>query len=316
KDAADWKLLGAHPGAAAQPTATGKALVTLCPWQHRLYVGYGDYQENSGPIDVTAWDPARGAFTRLHTSDTEAIYNYRPIGSSLYALATDRRANADYAIGEPWRDEMPVTSAHTYDIATLGGNDLWLVGAAEGGNYLATAWRSDDGGAHWRIAHQPGWNGRYYFAAVYHDKLYLESWAEEPLGPSEVFDGTSWTRGPELLPEGGHGVRPVVFHDRLVYATKQTFASPYPTLAATPNKLLGFDGEVAAPIFDRELLDFFADEAQLLALDTDGVIWRTTDLAHWTRVVAASELHPRSLAVLDGVLYVGTSDAKLYSLVR
>ncbi len=308
------KLLGVHSQATAQPTATGKALVTLCPWQGKLYIGYGDYQHNTGPIDVTAWDPARGTFTRVHTSDTEAIYSYRAVGSSLYAPATDRRANADYAVGEPWRDEKPVGSAHAYDIATLDGTDLWLVGAAEGGDYLATAWRSTDGGAHWSVAHQPGWNGRYYFAAVYHEKLYLESWAERPIGPSEVFDGTSWQPGPELLPEGGHGTRPIVVHDRLVYATKQTFDSPYPGLAATPNKLIGFDGVVAAAIFDREVLDFFGDDHQLLALDTGGVVWRTTDLARWTRLVDASAIHPRSLAALDGTLYIGTVDAALYSL--
>jgi len=311
-----WKLLGAHAQAAAQPTATGRALVTLCPWRGKLYVGYGDYQRNTGPIDVTAWDPARGSFTHVHTSDTEAIYNYRAIGSSLYAPATDRRAGADYAVGEPWRDVQPVTSAHAYDMATLDGSDLWLVGSAEGDDYLATAWRSSDGGAHWAVAHQPGWNGRYYFAAVYHHQLYIESWSQEPIGPSEVFDGTSWHAGPELLPEGGHGARPVVFRDRLVYTSKQTFETEHRVLAATPNKLIGFDGTAAAVVFDHELLDFFADEQQVLVLDTDGFVWRTTDLAHWTRMVAAGDLHPRSLAVLDGVLYVGTSDAKLYSLVR
>ena len=69
------------------------------------------HQANTGPIDVTAWDPARGGFARMHTSDTEAIYSYRAIGDALYAPATDRRDHADYAVGEPWRDENPVTVA-------------------------------------------------------------------------------------------------------------------------------------------------------------------------------------------------------------
>src|SRR5882757_8768424 len=59
-----WELLGVHAQAAAQPTKTGNALITLCPWHSRLYVGYGDYQENTGPIDVTAWDPAKHSFVR------------------------------------------------------------------------------------------------------------------------------------------------------------------------------------------------------------------------------------------------------------
>ena len=310
-----WQLVGAHAQAAAQPTVTGRALTTLCPWHGKLYVGYGDYQRNTGPIDVTAWDPARGEFTRMHTSDTEAIYNYRAIGDSLYAPATDRRDRADYAVGEPWRDENPVTVAHAYDMATFDGSDLWLVGSAEGGDYPATAWRSTDGGAHWTVAHQPPGTGRYYFAAVFRQRLYVEAWWVVPNGPSEVFDGTTWSPGPELLPTGGHGYRPVVFADRLVYASKQRFATSYRELAATPNRLLAFDGATAAVALDRELLDVFADDQQLLALDTDGTIWRTTDLARWSRLIAATGLQPRSLAVLDGIVYLGTDDSRLYRLL-
>lgn len=305
-----WQLLGSHPQASTQTTSTGRALLTLHPWRGLLYIGYGDYQQNTGPVDVTAWDPARRAFTRMHSSDTEAIYNYRALGDSLYAPATDRRERADYAVGPPWRDELPLASAHAYDMATLDGRDLWLVGSAEGPIYLATAWRSTDGGTSWKIAHQPG-GGRYYFAAIYRSRLYLERWLGQPLGPSEVFDGTSWTRGPELLPLGGHGVRPVEFADRLVYATKLTFDGSLPDVA---NRLLTFDGATVAVAFDRELLDFFAAERDLFVLDAESVVWRTRDLLRWSRVSSAAGLQPRSVALLDGHLYLGTSDSKLYRL--
>jgi hypothetical protein len=125
----------------------------------------------------------------------------------------------------------------------------------------------------------------------------------------------SWTAGPELLPAGGHGFRPVVFAGLLVYATKQTFDTPYLELNATPNKLIGFNGTAVSLVFDRELLDFFADERDLLLLDTDGVVWHTRDLVQWSRVASAADLRPRSLALLDNVLYVGTTDATLFRLV-
>ncbi|HEU4733420.1 MAG TPA: hypothetical protein VFT22_36255 [Kofleriaceae bacterium] len=309
-----WELLGVHRPAAAQPTSLGTALMTLCPWRGRLYVGYGDYQDNTGPIEILAWDPGRRGFTRVHVSDTEAIYNFRVIGNSLYAPATDRRESADYAVGEPWRDVEPVTTAHAFDMATLDGRDLWMVGSSDG-NYLPTAWRSTDGGAHWTVAHQKPDPGRYYFAAVYHGRLYVESWALSGVGPSEVFDGASWRPGPELLPVAGFGFRPIVFADRLVYSSKQTIDSPQSVLRTIPNRLLGFDGTAVSIVFEREVLDFFAEEHQLLVLDTEGVIWRTTDLASWSRLTTASTLRPRSLAVLDGTLYVGTLDSRLYRLV-
>jgi hypothetical protein len=307
-----WQLLGSHPQASMQATATGRALLTLHPWQGLLYLGYGDYQQNTGPVDVTAWAPARSAFIRMHSSDTEAIYNYRAIGGALHAPAIDRREQADYAVGPPWRDEHPIDSAHAYDMATLDGSDLWIVGSAEGATYRATAWRSTDGGASWNIAHQSG-AGRYYFAAVHRGRLYLERWLGQPLGPSEVFDGMSWTRGPELLPLGGHGVRPIPFAGRLVYATKLTFDGSLPDV---PNRLLSFDGEVASVAFEREVLDFFATERDLLVLDAEASIWHTRDLHHWSRVASAAGLHPRSLALLNGDVYVGSSDSKLYRLAR
>jgi hypothetical protein len=309
-----WELLGVHRPAAAQPTALGKPLMTLCPWRGRLYVGYGDYEDNTGPIEIMAWDPARRDFTRVHVSDTEAIYSFRVIGDSLYAPATDRRETADYAVGEPWRDDKPVTTAHAFDMATLDGSDLWLVGSSDG-NFLPTAWRSTDGGAHWAIAHQKPNMGRYYFVAAYHGQLYVESWSLGGIGPSEVFDGASWRPGPELLPGGGYGFRPVVFADRLVYSSKQNIDSPASRLRTLRNNLLGFDGMAASVVFEHEVLDFFADDRALLVLDTGGIIWRTTDLATWSRVATASELRPRSLAVLDGALYVGTLDSRLYRLV-
>jgi hypothetical protein len=289
--------------------------VALAPWRGRLYVGYGDYQANTGPIEVTAWDPAGGTFVTVHRSDTEAIYNYRAIGDALWAPATDRRDTADYAVGEPWRDELRITAAHAYDVATLDGRDRWLVGSAEGGAYPATAWRSVDGGAHWSVARQTAGTARYYFAAVYHQRLYLEPWWEVPLGPSEVFDGAAWTAGPELLPTGGYGFRPITFADRLVYAVKQTHDTPRKVISATPNRLLGFDGATASVLLDRELLDFFGDDRQVLVLDAEGAIWRTTDLAGWARLTTAAGLRARSLAVLDGVLYIGTYDSALYRLV-
>ncbi len=309
-----WELLGVHAQSAAQPTATGQALITLCPWRGRLYVGYGDYQQNTGPIDVTAWDPATRGFVRYHTSDTEAINSYRVIGDQLYAPATDRRERADYAVGEPWHDEHPVAVAHAYDMATFDGHDLWLVGSSEAG-YRPTAWRSTDGGASWTIAHELPSNGRYYFAARYHDKIYLEAWSLGPHGPSEVFDGARWTTGPELLPAGGHGFRPVDFAGRLVYATKQTFDIPHIALANTANLLIAFDGVTARVTFERPLLDFFASAEALFVLDTEGVIWRTTDLAQWSQLVDASALRPRSLALLEQALYVGSRDSRLYRLV-
>lgn len=319
-----WQPLGAHPQAATQPTEVGRTLRTLCPFRGQLYIGYGDYQENTGPIAITAWDPAHGVFATKHTSDTEAIYNLRVIGDALYAPATDRRDHADYAAGPPWRDEEPVHSAHAYDMASLTGADLWLVGSSQGRDgrpeeWRPTVWRSVERGAHWEIVHQAPDNGRYYFAATFRGALYVQAWtAGGPRDHSEIFDGATWREGPNLLPFGGTGVRPVelapALGGGLLYATRHTFHSAYPWLNKTPNQLLGFDGATVRAAFEGAILDFFADDNQVIVLDDNGDVWQTTDLARWTRITSAASLHPHSVAVLDRVVYVGADDAELYRL--
>ncbi len=49
---AEFVSLGKNPFAAAQPTPVGRYLHTLEGWRGELYMGYGDYDENTGPIEV------------------------------------------------------------------------------------------------------------------------------------------------------------------------------------------------------------------------------------------------------------------------
>jgi len=323
RPATSWQWLGVHPQAIEQPTEVGKTLRTLCPWRGQLYLGYGDYQDNTGPIAITAWDPTTRNFETKHASDTEAIYTLRAIGDALYAPATDRRAHADYAVGPPWHDVQALHTAHASDMASLGGDDLWLVGSSEGRDdhpdeWRATAWHSIDRGAHWTIGHQRPGNGRYYFAATFRGALYVQGWARQPDDHAEIFDGATWRAGPNLLPYGGNGRHPIelstALGGELLYATRETFGTAYPWLNATPNQLLAFDGARVRVAFEPPIVDFFADDREVLVLDGDGGVWQSSDLAHWTAIAGAAELHPQSLAMLDGALYIGTTDAQLYRL--
>ena len=90
---ATFQLLGTHPDAAAQGSADGKVLTTLEALNGKMYVGYGDYGANTGPINIRAWDPATESFTpsRL-TSLTESIWTYRLLNGKLYAPNNDTSA--------------------------------------------------------------------------------------------------------------------------------------------------------------------------------------------------------------------------------
>jgi hypothetical protein len=307
---ADFVSLGRHPGAQAQPTDMGRTIAALIAWEGRIYPGYGDIYANTGPIAITSYDPRTASYVPEWVSDTEAVHTYRVIGSELWAPATDPRVKADLALGKPWRDELPVHATHVYDAATLTGTDRWLVGSRD---YDAMAWRSPAPGAPWqellRIAAVDDGQrdfARFYFAGVLEGRLYVQScdYHRGRRPGSKVWDG-AWSDGPNLLPEASDlGWHPEVFAGRMVYLTTQA-------IFPGGSRLLSFDGRQVSVLSTENVWNFTVDRGRLFALGMKGVVRRTADLVSWTTVATAPE-GSRSLAVLDGFLYVGTADAALY----
>jgi hypothetical protein len=309
-----FTLVGIHPGAAAQPTETGRMLVTLVPWQGRLYAGYGDWNANTGPIAVTAWDPTGLGFRDYLVSCTEAIYTYRVLGDRLWAPAIDPAGAprcdppADFAVGEPWTDRLTLRGPlHVFDAATTG-SDVWLVGADSLG---ATAWRSVDGGAHWTVAERVPQTGvaRFYFAGMFAGKLYVEAVDSSGVRTPRVFDPVTdtWAPGPDLLQAAGEwGWHPVVFAGHMVYQT-------HPPTRDAGARLLAFDGASVTQPLSAQIYDFIASGPELFALGTDGVVWRTIDLVTW-QAIAQGPPGGRSIGAVGGRLYVGTGAAALYRL--
>lgn len=310
-DTADFSFVGVHPGAVEQPTERGRILATLAAWDGRVYAGYGDINANTGPIAVAPFDPRTGTFEQEWVSDTEAVYTYRPIGGLLYAPAIDRRADADFAVGKPWRDVRSPMTDHAYDMATLTGADLWLVGS-EGLD--AVAWRSRDGGRTWaeslrvRPFDVTGKDfSRFFFVFADRGRLYVHA-SDSHHGPkpaSKVFDGEAWSDGPNLLPLNyARGWHPVSFAGLTVYQSAQT-------VKLTESRLLSFDGEKVELPLAAPIRDFVVDRGRLFALTTRGTIERTRDLLSWSTVASAPP-GGRSIGALDGFVYIGTADSKLY----
>jgi hypothetical protein len=301
-----WTELGTHPQAAKQPTDWGKAIHTLCPWNGKLYMGYGDYDKNTGPISITSFDPATRTFSSEWTSMTESIDIFRPLGGRLYAPAIDPRGSppkaAGFAVCEPagqWRDN-PVFMEHAFDMASLTGTDLWLVGSY--GDEHSMALRSLDGGVTWQKAldlFRKGDNfSRFYYVGVLNNKLYLQSSSDTN---SMVFDGVEWTNGPPIARFAHH---PVVFAGKMVLQSKKD--------------LLAFDGEkpAASILPENPVQAFCASSRALYILSArDGGIQQTMDLSTWS-IVATAPSNACSLAVLHGRLYAGTRDSKLYEYRR
>ncbi len=301
-----WTNVGTHPHAAKQATEAGKAIRTLCAWHGKLYTGYGDYNANTGPIRITSFDPDTGAFLDEWTSQTEQISVFRPLLKRLFAPAIDPKWiypwAAGYAVCEPsgkWSDNN-VYMEHSFDMATLDGKDLWLVGSY--GDEHSVAIRSLNGGATWSKAldlFRKGDNySRFYYVGVLKGKLFLQSSSDTN---SMVFDGESWTKGPPIARVASC---PVEFAGKLVLQGEQN--------------LLVFDGvQPAAPALpDCPIAAFCVSGTSLYILCArDSAIRSTADLRSWSTITTAPK-NACSLAVLEGKLYVGARNSQLYEFSR
>lgn len=306
--------LGRNPFAAAQPTPVGRYLHTLEGWHGELYMGYGDYDENTGPIEVSAYNPRRSSFGTKLRFPTEAIELYRPIGDRLYAPAIDPRGDgpsAAVAVGEPdgrWSNNKDVWMTHAFDVATFDGADLWLVGSRD---TQAIAVRSRDGGRHWETAlaleprsHDDGDFARFHFVFVHRGRLYVQ--AQDRQGGmfprSKVFDGAIWTDGPDLRPIPNTGAKPLAFAGEIVYFGAR--------------EIMAFDGRAVRPVWtpQTQIHDLVVADGVLYALDGREVRG-TRDLARWIPV-ATAPAGSTSIGVLDGYLYAGTVESELFRYCR
>ncbi|HEY6638336.1 MAG TPA: hypothetical protein VIZ61_11695 [Solirubrobacterales bacterium] len=310
--ASRFELVGTHPQASQQPTDRGRTLNFLKHWDGAIYVGYGDYGANTGPIAITpfALSTNRFAAEPAFWTDSEELQVFRSLNGNLYAPSIDPRIADDYSETpptDPWTGFDVVESLHVYDIAVRAGAELWMVGSA-GSN--AVAWRSLDGGVTWSIAltvppRNSGDFGRFYFAGVHQNALYVQA-VDNGAGKhptSKVFDGNDWSDGPDLLPQGGYGYDTEHFDGQLLYLTRQS----------SPSSLLSFDGAEVTNT-GQIFYNYSVDGDTLYGLGENGQIRRTTDLRRWTELETAAPEAARSTVVINGVIYVGTTDSRIYRL--
>ena len=305
-DDGQFVRIGVNPYAAAQPTKYGRQLHTLEGWHGELYMGYGDWDENTGPIEVSVYQPKAGTFATKLTFATEAIQIYRAIGDRLYAPAIDpvgSGQSASVAIGQPnglWWNNNNVLITHAFDIASLDGRDLWLAGSRD---FEAIVFRSQDRGATWTTALamrsqsvEPGDFARFYFVFALRGKLYVQGddFFAGPHPRSKVFDGKAWEDGPDLSPRRGP-TRPVHYAGNIVYLGRLGLAV--------------FDGRSVRSTGLR-VIDFKSCAAALYIL-SEGAVRRSSDLSTWTTVATAPP-NTVSIGLLDDTLYAGTTQSELY----
>ncbi len=264
-----------------------------------------------------------------------------------FAVTTDGR-------GDAWADHVERPMYHTWDVGTRDGRDVWFVGTDASKvcpyDYCsdAVAYRSTDGGRTftemkrlpaaangYRLAWFPtvfGFNGKLYLQAYY--RFSVTGRPDLVRTESFVFDGRAWSQGPDLLPgrrTGASGYNPVAFAGHIIYLTQVPIARSYPkALPLWQNRIdlaaLDRHEQVNYLQIPDGVANFTVAGRYLYVLTRTGHIRRTTTLkrpwAQWTVLPvfpiqdqnAQQGCAARSIAVLAGALYAGTTQAELWRL--
>lgn len=244
-----WEALPTHPTVMSHPTAEHKKIRFLHPHNGVMLIGYGDWNENLGPVDVIGYSLTTGLPVTLHTNVmTEAWDRIRILDGHAYLPWTDPKTYAGNQGGfttdrtGAWTDVKvgPGDSMlHTFDIAKIGGK-IHVCGSRDarsiGEDYppgtigYGTVWREDAPGV-W-VESLRGVS-RDAFARFHSFKAVGDKWRiQNTAGGVETYetvDGSSWypvtdtawtstpywgansADPPAALPTGytNHGVGPV-----------------------------------------------------------------------------------------------------------
>ena len=298
-----YTQLATHPQATAQSSSFGKTLHKLEVQGDNIYAGYGDYGDNTGPIELNPFNIATKEFTgSLLQVSTEQISQIRSINDKLYAPTIDPHGcyncAAGFAVGPPWSSVANVDALHIFDVATLTNNDLWMVGSADVAGGSATLWHSTDDGANWQIAKAESGNGanRYYWVATLNNKLYVQD-GGFPGSPVRIFDGNSWTDGTtdQISPPDG---RVVVFDNHIV---------------STQDGLSAFDGNSVTKLNSYtesgDVQDMYVADGYLYVTNGTSLV-RTADLVTWQNLGSVPD-GTSSIAVVNDHVYIGDTNSSI-----
>jgi len=322
-DTASFSTVGTHPEANAQSTYAGKVITDLAVDGGKLYAAYGDYDANTGPIAIDPFDLTTETFDGSQLSmPTEQVMIFRKINGKLYAPWVDPQApwtsDVGYSSNESgtWQNYTETPAVHIFDMATLDGSDLWMVGASVEPDGVtergATAFRSTGGGAIWNIvrtdASTPNASGyeRYYWVEELNGKIYMQAGGAIPATPVRIFDGTTWSSGTTKQICTGYDP-----------GMTETIGNYIVCANGRNTELTLFDGTNITHTTSQVGVtgDFYKDGGYLYALGTGGIM-RTSNGINWT-VIASSEstgfsyAFGGSLAIYNNHIYIGSSNGHI-----
>src|SRR5688572_30789813 len=191
------QLLDRNPWAARQRTPLGRQIQSVEYVDGQVYLGFGDWFANTGPIAVSSWDIELGDWVFHFNAGTEAIERLRTLSAGLVVPYTDPLRSVDFALGPDWQEAKASSASqesfyHVFDAAeTTAG--LFLVGTRrKTGEPQVLSWNGQQWTESLLLQGKPDW---IWFAAVLDDALLVQTEAQ---GTFRLQDG-SWQQTEALF---------------------------------------------------------------------------------------------------------------------
>lgn len=297
---------------------TARHIWDLQVWRGRLYVGYGDWDNNLGPVTIWYYTPTASVFVSetVYVSETrpaapvdeEAIDRYVVIDGDLYIPGTDSRdswewGNFYHNDGTGWVKHRTIPhGVHVFDLAGYGGA-LFAATAPDGAAGLL---RSADGGLTWTVAISEVYPDNYYNR--FYELYELDGSLFAVKSPTETYPKPSVyhyqypgfvTMTADLVPDQSSGlifVRDEVFAfgDSILYVPwlRDTITSSLRPISALYQARIWGDGQRVAFFDGKYPRDVVVAESGVYVLDAGGsrciVGEGSADLAGYTATIYAS----------------------------
>jgi len=299
-----WTDVGEIPQIATATTTWGKTISNLTVFNGKVFLGHGDYTQNTpNPCHLLAFSPSSG-LVDYGTVNSVALLDMNVIGDQLAVPFTDLAVGTYPSMGFLHKDDtLEIIGGgatprpwHLYGSALFNGQRYISGSDFETATTDARGvWRDDNGT--WvdsnfdPNSYYTGAAGRVYGLFVYNNTLYAS------LSGSFVksTDGENWTSagsGP------GRIRKPLPFNGIIYYTTTDA--------GAGSGALYSFNGTprlIKSPIWDFTV----GDDGSMYILGTDGKILDGT-----LSFVVDAPANARSIAVMGGSMYVGTTDSHLF----
>ena len=279
--------------------AFARNLWDLQAFDGKLFVGYGDWDVNTGPTDVISFDPKAGIFAHETTLPEEAIDRYRVLDGALYVPGVDAMDPINGAIyrrvAGQWQRIVLPQVAHALDVLRHGEE---LCVALQGRMSAGAVRCTRDDGATWSEMSTGSLRAESLFELG--GELYVSSRG----GVRRIHDGRS---DPVELPMPGATVlHPTRCGDDVIFLVNSATRFDAFTMRS-PDRVTHVE-------VSGSPADVFADGDACLVLTNrpgvdgrnEAIIYRRSKDQTWRIATSAStDSMARSAEILDGFYYLG-----------